>query len=245
MRATLRMLSRLPLIERGRRFGETFSGRHSVAPDGAPPDNPLLRFVDSGTRERGIWKWDHYFDIYHRHFARFVGRDVRMLEIGVLAGGSLEMWHSYFGPGAYLYGVDVDERCRKFADERTEILIGDQGNRAFWQEFKRAAPRLDIVVDDGSHRAEDQIATLEELLPHLSPGGVFLCEDVQSENNRFTEFVHGLVKSMNVKRDGPANGVQQWIRSVTFYPYVIAIEKVDRPVDRLRDPKRDLKGYRD
>jgi hypothetical protein len=37
---------------------------------------------------RGIWKWIHYFDIYHHHFSKYIGRDVCVLEIGVYSGGS-------------------------------------------------------------------------------------------------------------------------------------------------------------
>jgi hypothetical protein len=48
---------------------------------------------------RLIHKWVHYFDIYHRHFERFRGRPVVVLEFGVSEGGSLEMLRDYFGPG--------------------------------------------------------------------------------------------------------------------------------------------------
>src|SRR5690349_627605 len=33
--------------------------------------NPLEEYFDSVTEGRGIWKWTHYFDIYHRHFQKF------------------------------------------------------------------------------------------------------------------------------------------------------------------------------
>jgi hypothetical protein len=38
--------------------------------------NPLRQYFDNNTEGPGIWKWTHYFDIYHRHFERFIGRDV-------------------------------------------------------------------------------------------------------------------------------------------------------------------------
>jgi len=50
----------------------------------------------------------------------------------------------------------------------------------------------DIVIDDGGHRPEQQIVTLEELLPHIRPGGVFLCEDVHDEFNKFMFYINGL-----------------------------------------------------
>ena len=33
-------------------------------------------------------KWDHYFDIYERHFSRYKGKDIVLLEVGVSNGGA-------------------------------------------------------------------------------------------------------------------------------------------------------------
>src|SRR5215475_1712557 len=66
--------------------------------------NPLRAFFASRKEGPGIWKWDHYFDIYHRHFSRFRDRAVRVLEIGIYSGGSLEMWRDYFGPRCQIFG---------------------------------------------------------------------------------------------------------------------------------------------
>ncbi|MFP4369831.1 MAG: hypothetical protein ACLFR2_09645 [Candidatus Kapaibacterium sp.] len=49
---------------------------------------------------RLIHKWNHYFDIYDRHFSKFRGKEIILLEIGVSHGGSLQMWKSYFGDKA-------------------------------------------------------------------------------------------------------------------------------------------------
>jgi hypothetical protein len=51
---------------------------------------------------------------------------------------------------------------------------------------------LDIVIDDGGHKYEQQVVNLEELLPHLRPNGVYLCEDVFSAFNLFASYVGGL-----------------------------------------------------
>src|SRR5690242_10419553 len=41
--------------------------------------NPLREFFDSRKQGPGIWKWNHYFDIYDRHFRRFRGQEVHVL----------------------------------------------------------------------------------------------------------------------------------------------------------------------
>ena len=53
-------------------------------------------------------KWRHYFAVYERYFAKFRNRsDLKMLEIGVSQGGSLQMWRDYFGPNALIVGIDL------------------------------------------------------------------------------------------------------------------------------------------
>src|SRR5262245_23245078 len=63
--------------------------------------NPLKAYFDSHTEGNGIWKFIHYFDIYTRHLAKFVGTDVRIMEVGVYSGGSLAMWRDYFGSNCH------------------------------------------------------------------------------------------------------------------------------------------------
>src|SRR6266702_8262006 len=95
----------------------------------------------------GIWKWDHYFDIYTKHFKRFRFMDVRVLEIGVYSGGSLDMWSTYFGPKAHIIGVDIQEDCIVYERKGIEIQIGDQSDKRFWTEFKERVEPIDIVID--------------------------------------------------------------------------------------------------
>ena len=66
-----------------------------------------------------------------------------------------------------------------------------------------AAPRIDILIDDGGHEPEQQRVTLEEMLPHLSPGGVYLCEDIHGDTNVFSAYLQGLATSLNAMSLNP------------------------------------------
>jgi hypothetical protein len=90
------------------------------------------------------------------------------------------MWRNYFGAGARIVGIDLDARCRRFEDEATTILIGDQSDRRFLAEVRERVPQVDIVIDDGGHTMEQQITSFEELYPHVQPEGVYLCEDIHT-----------------------------------------------------------------
>ena len=217
---------------------------HGQSKPAAPP-SPLEEFFESQTEGPGIWKWRHYFEIYHRHFSKFVGKDVHVLEIGVYSGGSLAMWKHYFGPQAKIYGVDIEPACKAYEDKQTKILIGDQADPSFWTRSVEEIPQLDIVIDDGGHEAHQQITTMEALLPHLRPNGVFLCEDI-IKGNRFFNYICEFTYYLNAANDWHSNeqdpenrlratptSLQHVIHSVHFYPFVVVIERRAEPLNLI------------
>jgi len=191
-----RLMDQMDWLWRGYELANAWPAPES-APEAADSTNPLQAYFEAHQQGRGIWKWLHYFDIYHRHFAGFRDREVHVLEIGIYSGGSLRMWREYFGPKARIYGVDIEPGCKAFEDDSTKVFIGDQEDRDFWKRFKEQVPRLDIVIDDGGHISKQQVVTLEELLPHVRPGGIYLCEDVIAPFNQFAAYVSGFVQELN------------------------------------------------
>ncbi len=237
---------------RGAAFARSWQDSYAAGPEQRHPtlvpQSPLETYFDSVVEGPGIWKWRHYFDIYHRHFQRFVGSEVHIAEVGIYSGGSLEMWKAYFGSGCMVYGVDIEPACKIYEGERTRIFIGDQRDRSFWKNFRDKVPVLDIVVDDGGHLWEQQIVTLEETLPYLRPGGVYLCEDITGISNRFSGYVHALCSALNTfsltsseEAEVTPSAFQRSIGSIHHYPFVTVIEKASPPRDRLIAPKHGTK----
>lgn len=210
----------------------------------ALPVNRLSAYFERKTSGRGIWKWRHYFEVYERHLSRFVGRDVRLLEIGIYSGGSLEMWRDYFGEGCQIIGVDIEAACKVYESYLVKVVIGDQESKEFWTDFKANNAAVDIIIDDGGHSPNQQRVTFEEAFPLLKPGGVFICEDIHGTFNPFSFYSFGVSISLNgmEKKKGfegvVANASQQNIASVNFYPYITVIEKNAARVDSLIAPKR-------
>lgn len=252
-RASLIYLSSLPESVRGLAVCRRWPSRHVVAPgisgrndQGATVDNPLRSFLDGIGDGPGIWKWRHYLDIYHRHLSKFIGRHVEVVEVGVYSGGSLRMWKQYFGSGCRISGVDIQEACRAYEDASTTIYIGDQADRAFWQRFREHVPVVDVLIDDGGHRPEEQMVTLEEMLPHLRPGGVYICEDIHGAGNRFASFAHSLAGNLNAFVNDPSpeslaaipTSFQAAVGSVHLYPFAVVIEKTEHAVGTFEAPKR-------
>lgn len=207
-------------------------------------ENSLWNYFQHHREGRGIWKWEHYFEAYHRHLQRFRGQKIKVLEVGVYGGGSLEMWRSYFGSGSHIYGVDIEGSSKAYATDCISILIGDQSDRAFWQKVKQTAGSMDVIIDDGGHTFEQQRTTLEEMLPSLNPGGVYICEDVHGTFNKFSRYASGLVDELNRTYFGrkevlesAVSPFQSSIHSLHFYPYMVVIEKRQTPLSKFSAPK--------
>ena len=77
-------------------------------------------------------------------------REVTVLEIGVLGGGSLAMWEACF-PNAKIVGADIDRDTLRFARERVSIEIVDQSNVEHLTRLAVKHGPFDLVVEDGSH----------------------------------------------------------------------------------------------
>jgi hypothetical protein len=150
----------------------------------------------------------------------------------------------YFGPGCVTHGVDIQEACKAYEEPGVSVWIGDQADRAFWRRFKEQVPPLDIVIDDGGHVPEQQIVTLEETLPHLRPGGVYLCEDVQGIHHEFAAYVGGLASHFHHTSItpgpllvAPTTGFQRAVGSIHVWPFLVVIERSEHPAAQFAAPR--------
>jgi cephalosporin hydroxylase len=167
-----------------------------------------------------------------------------MIEIGIFNGGSLKMWKDYFGPKATIVGVDINPGCKKYEEPGIEIVIGDQADPKFLQELSNRYPNFSVVIDDGGHRMDQQITTLEELYLPMHNDGVYLCEDTHTSYmpafggghqklNTFIEYTKKLIDQLNafhVEENEylAQNYFTQATDSIHFYDSVVVIEKKSR-----------------
>jgi hypothetical protein len=210
--------------------------------------NDLKRHFSENSK-RIIQKWDHYFDVYDRHFSRFRGTDVHVVEFGVSHGGSLEMWKEYFGPKCKIFGIDINPNCKELEDQQTQIFIGDQEDRTFLRSLANNIPRIDILIDDGGHTMKQQIHTFEELFPHIDINGIYLCEDLHTSywpkwgggykrHGTFIEYSKNFIDFINAWHSQQPNrlNVTDFTLStyaLHYYTSMLVIEK--RPMDQPFD----------
>lgn len=126
-------------------------------------------------------KWQPYFEIYERHLTRYKLKDITLIEVGVQKGGSLEMWSNWLNhrDKTRIIGIDVDPVCAnlKYEQKNIEVVIGDQGDPKFWDDFIKRDIKFDVFIDDGGHFMDPQILTFEKMFPRLNVGGIYICED--------------------------------------------------------------------
>ena len=68
-----------------------------------------------------------YLSKYDELFFEFRDREIRLLEIGIKSGGSLEIWANYFLHAKKLVGCGINPDCHhlSYDDQRIAIVIGD------------------------------------------------------------------------------------------------------------------------
>ena len=125
-------------------------------------------------------KWSLYLTEYDRVFDAYREKPVRLLEIGIQNGGSLEIWSKYFSNASILIGCDINPDCARlsYADPRIGVIVGDANARDTVTQVFSRCPQFDILIEDGSHRSSDIIKTFALYFPRLTEGGIFIAEDL-------------------------------------------------------------------
>lgn len=122
-------------------------------------------------------KWQSYISIYETIFAEYRDKQVSLLEIGIQNGGSLEVYAEYFPDAAIIVGNDINPRCRILNYRRgITVVVGNCVDEQTKEQIAAISPSFDIVIDDGSHI----ILTFLKYFPIVSPGGVYIIEDLHA-----------------------------------------------------------------
>ena len=190
-----------------------------------------------------ITKWTHYFPVYEKHFKALTEKPINILEIGVLNGGSLQMWKEYFHPDSTLVGIDIDPRCKQHEDGDSDInvRIGDQSDSKFLASLIEEFGEFDLVIDDGSHHVDHVHKTFEFLYPKMAKNGVYLIEDTHAaywdshggslkEPKSIINLSKNLIDKLNAdhtKGQIESDDFTKSTQCITFYDSMIVFERGD------------------
>jgi len=139
---------------------------------------PLCALAEKyGTDKRPEPLGHGYTHYYHSLFAGREESIRKVVEIGIDTGASLRMWRDYF-PLAMIYGLDCDEK-KLIYEERIDSYPCDQASSgSLFDASARIGNKIDFMIDDGSHESHHQIESAKTFVPLLSPGGIYVIEDV-------------------------------------------------------------------
>jgi hypothetical protein len=121
----------------------------------------------------------------------------KVCEIGIAAGGSLQVWSEYFS-AATIYGIDIYSlteirsrlRAHGASEEflpkepesgRLRTFIADQANREQLKSFiDKYGAEFDLILDDGGHSMQQQQVSFGFFFKYVKPGGYYIIEDVHT-----------------------------------------------------------------
>lgn len=199
-------------------------------------------------------KWLQYLPVYDRYLSPYRGTPVRMLEIGVNKGGSLDLWREYLGPDAVIFGIDINPDCANHVEAPNQVRIGSQDDPEFLKRTIEEMGGVDIVLDDGSHIVEHQCASFETLFPLLDTGGVYIIEDLHTSywprvfhggyrrSDSAIEMLKSTIDDMHkwYHDRKPRTATGGHLSAVHFYDSIAVVEKC-----QASPPLRTLSGNRE
>jgi len=129
-------------------------------------------------------KWSHYFPIYETIFGPIRTEPLRILEIGIWRGASLQLWRQYFEhPQTIIVGVDISPECARFdaPTDGVHVRIGSQADPEFLKRVVDEFGPFDLIIDDGSHHSSHIIASFNCLYADgLKDSGIYFVEDLHA-----------------------------------------------------------------
>ncbi|MDO8262471.1 MAG: glycosyltransferase [Gallionella sp.] len=125
-------------------------------------------------------KWSVYLAEYDRLFHAYRDRPVRLLEIGIQNGGSLEIWSKFFSKAEKLVGCDINPDCAQlqFDDSKIAVVVANANTDEAQQIILAHSPDFDLIIDDGSHQSGDIVRSFSRYFTYLNDGGLYVAEDL-------------------------------------------------------------------
>lgn len=134
--------------------------------------------TDKGTKFDAKHGYGKHYDNYLHHFR---DKDIKLLEVGIYKGNSIRAWREYFTK-AYIYGIDsgmvvpVDTSLNELDNVKVDTV--DVFTPDFPSFVSKHGP-FDIIVDDCSHKLDNQKIIFQTTYDFLNKGGLYVIEDIE------------------------------------------------------------------
>jgi hypothetical protein len=150
---------------------------------------------------------NHDYHLVYGAVLKNLGKIESMLEIGLgttntdvvsnmgkiwVPGNSLRAFREHL-PSTSIYGADVDMRIL-FQEDRIKTYFVDQTDEVTFKELGEKIPgKLDLIIDDGLHAPNANLAVLAFALDKLKAGGWVVIEDISEEATPIWKVVSAII----------------------------------------------------
>ena len=159
-------------------------------------------------------KYHNYTKHYEQYFNCLRDKKIRILEIGVCWGYSIQMWDEYFYNAELIVGLDIDiTNSKHLQSDKIKIVQGDQFSIDDLKSINKQYGPFDIIIDDGCHTNLAIMTSFNTLFPLLNNDGYYIVEDlnccywnkvnkIRNNSSNFIRHLKGLVDDVNNRGKG-------------------------------------------
>jgi demethylmacrocin O-methyltransferase len=192
-----------------------------LRPDNSINGIAMKQYID--LREKATDKyWVHqYTPLYDRHLGHLRDNKIKLLEIGVFRGASLDLWQRAF-PKGQIYGVDITDKWKELTPKKAKVFMGRQEDEKFMKEKVMPHGKFDVIIDDGGHKPGQMQASLLMMWENLNENGFYVIEDLYGNyrrdriKNTTMNVLKELIDRMNIACE---------IKAMHFYYNICFIQK--------------------
>jgi hypothetical protein len=117
---------------------------------------------------------------YLPHYQQYLPKDCRsLLEIGAAKGASALMWQEFY-PDCDIHLLDLFLDANHVSVKwcREHFFVPHQGDQGRLKVLATIENQFEVIIDDGSHRADHQLISFKHLFfNNLVSGGLYAIED--------------------------------------------------------------------
>lgn len=148
--------------------------------DKSPYNNK--KFIHGGEGHR-----HPYTCYYDSIFKNLKNKNITFAEIGILLGDSIRMWREYFTKAKIIGLNDVLDKHNTNVSNCSFEHIDVKSVNSITNIFDKYK-KFDIIIDDASHKFNDQINVINVAYKYLNDNGILIIEDIFEDKNIFMKY---------------------------------------------------------
>lgn len=123
-----------------------------------------------------------YTAVYDLLFASLRFKEINFGEIGIEYNQSMICWRNYFTKaklwGWEYYQEKINAALKDNLQDTTYLTMNVHNEESILTGFERSGVLFDILIEDSTHKFEDQIRVAKFAHRFIKPGGFFVIEDI-------------------------------------------------------------------